>query len=89
MHFFFQANKIVGSVQLNGMLVIQIFLILIQQAIYLLLLNFFDTVFLCAPDDLFKRNELMMTDTELNAMAADAIVGFSFPATAKGIATAL
>ena len=33
--------------------------------------------------------ELMMTETELNAIAADAIVGFSFPATAKGIATAL
>jgi hypothetical protein len=30
-----------------------------------------------------------MTETELSAMAAEAIVGFSFPATAKGMAMAL
>jgi len=50
---------------------------------------FFDAVFLNVPDERFKRNELMMTETELSAMAAEAIAGFSFPATARGIATAL
>ena len=54
-----------------------------------MLLDLFGIVFLCVPDDRFNRNELMMTETELNAMAADAIVGLSFPATAKGIAMAL
>lgn len=38
---------------------------------------------------LLIRNELAITETELKAIAADATVGLSFPATAKGMATVL
>ena len=36
-----------------------------------------------------KRNEFNTTETELNAIAAEAIIGFSLPSAATGIATVL
>jgi hypothetical protein len=37
----------------------------------------------------FKLSELLTTDTELNAIAAPAIMGLSMPRAAKGIPTVL